>query len=167
MLPSAGPPQPPSQPPPSGEAEKETANWLSPSRKTAQETFSPEPPLSDDGDGISVVSSQVETPGSLKVKFSFGKKKKEGEPTDAPGEVQSSQSGLPSTMDEEVFSIPSLSDEDGSEKGDAGPSADVSVPPPSQKRHLPGQGTGVSTPKKPATEEGPALPQEPMLPTGV
>ena len=41
--------------------------------------------------------------------------------------------GLPSTVDDEGVSIVSLSDEDGSDKGDAGTSTDVGVLPPSQK----------------------------------
>ena len=132
-LPSADLPETPSQPPPSGEADQETDKRLSPSCEIAQEILSPESPSSDDGNGISVVSSKMETPGSLKVKFSFQKKKKEGEPKDAPGKGQSSQSGLPSTGDDERVSVVSLSDEDGSDKGDAGTSTDVGVPPPSRK----------------------------------
>ena len=82
---------------------------------------------------MSVVSSQVETPGSLKVKFSFQRKRKEGEPMDAPGKAQPSQTGPPSTVDDERASVVTLSDEDSSDKGDAGTSTDVAVPPPSQK----------------------------------
>ena len=59
---------------------------------------------------MSVLSTKVETPGSLKVKFSFQKKRKEGEPTGAPGKVQPSQLGPPSAEDEERFSLISLSE---------------------------------------------------------
>ena len=115
---------------------------------------------------MSVFSSGAETPDTFKVKFPF-QKKKEGAPGDAPDKAHPSQTGLPTGEDDEKFSTISLSDGDESDKGDAGVSPDVGVPPSSQKRHLWDQGMGVSTPKKPATEEGPALTQELMLPAGV
>ena len=80
---------------------------------------------------MSVMSSRLETPCTLKVKFPF--KKKEGGPGGAPDKVPPSQPGFPSGEDKERISVISLSDEDGSDKGDTGASADISVPPPNQK----------------------------------
>ena len=56
-------PQPPSQLPPHQEVDQETTRWLPLCQKAAQKTLSPESPSSKDGDGMSVVSSRVETPG--------------------------------------------------------------------------------------------------------
>ena len=81
---------------------------------------------------MSVMSSRLETPTTLKIKLDFKKKKKDGS-GGAPDKEPPSRPGFPSGEDEEKVSVISLSDEDGSDKGDAGASADSSLPPPHRK----------------------------------
>ena len=94
-------PQPPDQLPPHPEVGWETARQPPPHQETAQESLSPESPSSEDRDGMSVVSSRPETPGSLKVKFPFQKRKKEDGSGGAPGKVPPSQPEVPSGEEEE------------------------------------------------------------------
>ena len=81
---------------------------------------------------MGVVSSKVETPSHLTVKFPF-QKKKEGGPGGAPDKAHPSPPGFPFGEDEEGISVVSLSDEDESDNGDASASTDVEVPPLGRK----------------------------------
>ena len=136
-------PQPAGPPPPPADLPQPYSRLPPHCEVDEQETYSLESPSSDEGDGMNMMSSRLETPTTLNIKFQFKKKKEDASGGD-PNKEPSSQLGFPFGVDGEGVSVVSVSNEDGSDKGHADMSTDKSVLPPSQKRHLEDQASEFS-----------------------